>query len=65
MSRAMTHLARVADRIDRPYSPWGGREGRELENLFNDHATEGRAESYGWKNAIGSHLLQPPRALSV
>jgi hypothetical protein len=32
----MTHLAIVADRIDRPYSPCGGREGRELEIFFND-----------------------------
>ena len=27
----MTHLASVADRIDRSYSPWGGREERDLE----------------------------------
>lgn len=43
----MTHLASVADRIDRPYSPWGGREGRELVISFNEHATEGRTNSYG------------------
>jgi len=43
----MTHHAIVADRIDRPYSPRGGREGRELEIFFNDHATNGRADSYG------------------
>jgi hypothetical protein len=28
---AVTHLANVADRIDRSYSPRGGREERELE----------------------------------
>jgi hypothetical protein len=43
----MTHLAIVADRIDRPYSPCGGREGRELEIFFNDHATKRRTDSYG------------------
>lgn len=32
-SYAVTHLAIVADRIDRPYSPCCGREGRELEVL--------------------------------
>ena len=29
----MTHLADVTDRIDRSYSPRGGREERELSNL--------------------------------
>jgi hypothetical protein len=33
---AMTHLTGVADRIDRSNSPWGGREERELYNLFKD-----------------------------
>lgn len=27
---AMTHHADVADRIGRSYSPWGGREERDL-----------------------------------
>jgi hypothetical protein len=31
---AMTHHAGVADRIDRSYSPRGGREERELDVLF-------------------------------
>ena len=37
---AMTHHAGVADRIDRSYSPRGGREERELKtcSVFNDHA---------------------------
>jgi len=32
----MTHLAFVADRIDRPYSPCGGREGRDLDVLVKN-----------------------------
>ncbi len=32
----MTHLTDVADRIDRSNSPWGGREERELDDLFKD-----------------------------
>jgi hypothetical protein len=27
---------RIADRIDRSYSPWGGREERELLNWFKE-----------------------------
>jgi hypothetical protein len=30
----MTHLAGVADRIDRSYSPCGGREERDLDFMF-------------------------------
>lgn len=33
---AVTHLANVADRIDRSYSPRGGREERELEFGFKE-----------------------------
>lgn len=37
----MTHLTDVADRIDRSYSPRGGREERELDDLLkNSTATE-------------------------
>jgi hypothetical protein len=37
----MTHLTDVADRIDRSYSPRGGREERELDDLLkNSAATE-------------------------
>ena len=33
---AVTHLAGVADRIDRSISPCGGREERELEFVFKE-----------------------------
>ena len=39
----MTHLADVADRIDRSYSPRGGREERELENWIKEHAASCRS----------------------
>jgi hypothetical protein len=38
----MTHHAFVADRIDRSYSPCGGREERDLVICFNDHAAKCR-----------------------
>ena len=34
----MTHLANVTDRIDRSYSPRGGREERELDVLSSEIA---------------------------
>lgn len=38
----MTHLADVTDRIDRSYSPRGGREERELDVLSSKIATASR-----------------------
>jgi hypothetical protein len=39
MSMVMTHLAGVADRIDRPNAPRGGGEERELVNFSKEHAS--------------------------
>ena len=49
----MTHLASVADRIGRSYSPCGGREERDLDNLFKEPL---------WRreNSIRRALLRPP-----
>jgi len=38
----MTHLANVTDRIDRSYSPRGGREERELDVLSSKIAKDRR-----------------------
>jgi len=39
MSMVMTHLAVVADRIDRSYSPRGGGEERELVNFSKEQGS--------------------------
>ena len=52
----MTHLAVAADRIDRPYSPWGGREGRELDI---------DSKNGKWRNTHDLQLLQARVPLSI
>jgi len=40
MSMVMTHLAGIADRIDRSNSPRGGGEERELVNFSKEQGSE-------------------------
>src|SRR5437763_11286312 len=54
-SMVATHLAGVADRIDRSFSPCGGREERELL-IFQRNSGEG--------NSYRGCLLHPPHSLS-
>jgi len=57
---AMTHLTEVADRIDRSYSPRGGREERELDDLLKNSAATGPFLVFVVQdNASGRLLLQP------
>ena len=53
----MTHLANVTDRIDRSYSPRGGREERELDVLSSKiAAASGRCN-------VRSRKVDPHRVL--
>ena len=56
----MTHLADVADRIDRSYSPRGGREERDLDFLFcssKTHAASSHMQTYTQANMRAVALI--------
>lgn len=60
----MTHLAGIADRIDRSESPRGGGEERELDFCFKDPC--GRAAQHVRKRTAGlGPYFNPPRAVSL
>jgi hypothetical protein len=54
---AVTHLADITDRIDRSFSPWGGREERELDDLSKEQCGQTRIKIRCLDNASGRLLL--------
>jgi hypothetical protein len=56
----MTHLAGIADRIDRPYSPCGGREGRDLDDSSKNMQPNAALVSYLWKQQSQGFIAPEP-----
>ncbi len=60
----MTHLAGIADRIDRSESPRGGGEERELDLPFKDPCGRAAQHVRMRTNRLGPYF-NPPRAVSL